>query len=459
MLRALSLVPPRRPGKSKINLLHEEDDDIPLLQWSQERKRRHLNATPTVEAVDECLSGSSVMDPLNMGCPALTSGGGSEMPPVSSPPSSHTIAVVEEMPPVSSPQLDSGTEAMLVSDPACHIIAPAAGSEMPPVSSPTFSSGSGATSVPVPLHNIISGSGLMLTPVPSQNNTTGPGITPTQDPSNTINSGSGVTSTPAQNNNSHLVEGSEIPPVSSPLSRLETESTIDSLSQTSSVAAVETNMGWQTPPPFHSSSFPSVQGGDESLFGSGLSTPEFLPSPESSTGRFEALIGGAPVASVIQSEPEPLDTIEAINRAILTDPQCLQLLMELPEPSLESDNGSQDTTLNVNGLNDHLKRTALVDWLKCIKVDVVCLQETHSPSHESARKWFANSGYRVASSSLTSKSAGVAILVKDQYKITKIIKDENGRYVQAVVDFGEGQASFVSLYAPDFDSEHIFRLA
>ena len=106
-------------------------------------------------------------------------------------------------------------------------------------------------------------------------------------------------------------------------------------------------------------------------------------------------------------------------------------------------------SLNINGLNDHLKRTALVDWLKCMKVDVVCLQETHSPSHESARRWFANSGYRVASSSSTSKSAGVAILVKDTYKIKKIIKDEDGRYVQAVVDVGDGQASFISLYAPN----------
>ena len=111
-------------------------------------------------------------------------------------------------------------------------------------------------------------------------------------------------------------------------------------------------------------------------------------------------------------------------------------------------------SLNINGLNDHLKRTALVDWLRCMKADVVCLQETHSPSRESARKWFANSGYRVASSSLKSKSAGVAILVKDKYKITKIIKDEDGRYIQAVVDFGEGQASFVSLYAPNRNPTH-----
>ena len=110
-------------------------------------------------------------------------------------------------------------------------------------------------------------------------------------------------------------------------------------------------------------------------------------------------------------------------------------------------------SVNINGLNDHTKRTALVDWLKCMKADVVCLQETHTPSHESARKWFANSGYRVASSSFTSKSAGVAILVKDTYKISRIIKDEHGRFIQVFVDFGENQLSFVSLYAPNTNPE------
>ena len=263
-----------------------------------------------------------------MDCPALPSVGGSEMPPVSSPPSSHTIAEVEEMPPVSSPQVDSGTETMLVSDPAGHTIAPTEGSEIPSVSSLTI--------------NTNTGSGVTPTSDPSINICTGPGITSTPGPSNIINPGAGVTLTPdLANNNDNLVEGSEIPPVFSPLSRWETESRLDSLSLSSSVAAGDTNMGWQTPPPFHSSSFPSVVGGEESPFGSVLSTPEFLSSPATSMGRFEALIGGAPVAPVSQSEPEPLDTIDALNRAILTDPNCLQLLMELPEPSLESDNGSQ----------------------------------------------------------------------------------------------------------------------
>ena len=173
--------------------------------------RGHL--TSSVEAVDECLSGSSVVDPLNMGCPALTSGGGSEMPPVSSPPSSHTIAEVEEMPPVSSPQVDSGTEAMLVSGPAGHTIAPTEGSEIPSVSSLTIGTNSG--------------SGVTPTSDPSTNICTGPGVMLIPGPSNNIHSGSGVTSTPdPSTNNFNLVEGSEIPPVSSPLSRLETESTL-----------------------------------------------------------------------------------------------------------------------------------------------------------------------------------------------------------------------------------------
>ena len=99
-------------------------------------------------------------------------------------------------------------------------------------------------------------------------------------------------------------------------------------------------------------------------------------------------------------------------------------------------------SVNINGLNDHTKQTALVDWLKCMKADVVCLQETHTPSHESARKWFTNSGYRVASSSFTSKSAGVAILVKDTWKISRIIKDKHGRFIQVFLDFRENSIKF-----------------
>ncbi len=106
-------------------------------------------------------------------------------------------------------------------------------------------------------------------------------------------------------------------------------------------------------------------------------------------------------------------------------------------------------SLNINGLNDRIKRTALVDWLKCMKVDVACLQETHAPSHESIRKWFANSGFRVVSSSVSNKRCGTAILIKDCFKVKQVIRDDAGRFVQVSVDFDDDQLSFISLYAPN----------
>ena len=109
--------------------------------------------------------------------------------------------------------------------------------------------------------------------------------------------------------------------------------------------------------------------------------------------------------------------------------------------------------MNVNGLNDRVKQTALVDWLKCMRVDFACLQETHAPSHESIRKWFANSGFCVASSPLSWKSCGTAILVRDFFRVTTILRDEAGRFVQVLVRAEEHLVSFVCLYAPNKNPE------
>ena len=106
-------------------------------------------------------------------------------------------------------------------------------------------------------------------------------------------------------------------------------------------------------------------------------------------------------------------------------------------------------SININDLNDHRKGTAFIDCLHCMRVDVVCLQETHAPSHESIRWWFRNSGFHAASSCFTNKSGGTAILVKDNYKIDKIIRDDAGRFVQALVSLGDESLSFISLYAPN----------
>ena len=99
-------------------------------------------------------------------------------------------------------------------------------------------------------------------------------------------------------------------------------------------------------------------------------------------------------------------------------------------------------TLNVNGLNDHIKWIALIDWLKCMKADIVCLQETHAVPHSTILSWFRHSGFRVASSSLSNKRCGVAIL------ITQVRKDD-GRFLQVEIAIEGNKLRFVSLYAPN----------
>jgi exonuclease III len=106
-------------------------------------------------------------------------------------------------------------------------------------------------------------------------------------------------------------------------------------------------------------------------------------------------------------------------------------------------------TLNINGLNDHIKRTALIDWLKCMKADIVYLQETHASSHSSIQGWFRNSGFYVASSFVSNKRCGTAILVWNIFSITQVKRDDDGRFLQVKVDIGGEKLRFVSLYAPN----------
>jgi hypothetical protein len=81
-----------------------------------------------------------------------------------------------------------------------------------------------------------------------------------------------------------------------------------------------------------------------------------------------------------------------------------------------------------------------------MKADIVSLQETHAPSHSSIQSWFRNSGFYVASSSVSNKRCGTAILVRHVFSITQVKRDDEGQFLQVEVD---GQKlRFVSLYAP-----------
>jgi exonuclease III len=57
------------------------------------------------------------------------------------------------------------------------------------------------------------------------------------------------------------------------------------------------------------------------------------------------------------------------------------------------------------------------------------------------------------SSSISNKRCGTAIFIKDNYKVTQVSRDDEGRFVQAIVDFDGDKLSFVSLYAPNKNPE------
>ena len=90
-----------------------------------------------------------------------------------------------------------------------------------------------------------------------------------------------------------------------------------------------------------------------------------------------------------------------------------------------------------------------VSWLKCLKADIICLRETHAASHATLRTWFKDSGYAVASSSVSNKRVDTAIFVDGHHQIDKVWRDNAGRFTQTEVLMGEERVRFASLYAPN----------
>ena len=82
-------------------------------------------------------------------------------------------------------------------------------------------------------------------------------------------------------------------------------------------------------------------------------------------------------------------------------------------------------TLNVNGLNDPIKRHRVSDWIKKQETFIFCLQETHFRHKETDH--LKIKGWRtIYHSNGPQKKAGVAILISDKLKFTPktVVRDE-----------------------------------
>lgn len=87
-------------------------------------------------------------------------------------------------------------------------------------------------------------------------------------------------------------------------------------------------------------------------------------------------------------------------------------------------------TWNIKGVHNPVKRRKILTFLKRDNIDIALLQETHLNDQEHLK--LQRGGFvQVFFSSFTSRSRGVAILVKKnlQFSVLDCVNDKSGRYV------------------------------
>uniref|UniRef100_A0A8C0RZW7 RNA-directed DNA polymerase n=1 Tax=Canis lupus familiaris TaxID=9615 RepID=A0A8C0RZW7_CANLF len=107
-------------------------------------------------------------------------------------------------------------------------------------------------------------------------------------------------------------------------------------------------------------------------------------------------------------------------------------------------------TLNVNGLNDLIKRRRVSDWIKKQDPSICCLQETHFRQKDTYS--LKIKGWRtIYHSNGPQKKAGVAILISDKLKFTPktVVRDEEGHYIILKGSIQQEDLTILNIYAPN----------
>ena len=107
-------------------------------------------------------------------------------------------------------------------------------------------------------------------------------------------------------------------------------------------------------------------------------------------------------------------------------------------------------TLNVNGLNDCIKRRRVSDWIKKQDPSICCLQETHFRQKDTYS--LKIKGWRtIYHSNGPKKKAGVAILISDKLKFTTktVVRDEEGHYIILKGSIQQEDLTILNIYAPN----------
>ena len=106
-------------------------------------------------------------------------------------------------------------------------------------------------------------------------------------------------------------------------------------------------------------------------------------------------------------------------------------------------------SLNVNGIRDYHKRKDIFDYLRGKNAQIIMLQETHLKTQEEnivRSMW----GYECILSGDSTNSNGVGIFFNTnfQYKIHKVTRDLEGKYIVLDIEMQSTRYTIVNLYGP-----------
>ena len=116
-------------------------------------------------------------------------------------------------------------------------------------------------------------------------------------------------------------------------------------------------------------------------------------------------------------------------------------------------------SLNANGLNADLRRTRVLTWARCQKIDILLLQETHTVSTEEY-KWYRDWEGDVFFSHGTTNSRGVAILIsqKLKYDLVNKDKDSEGRMCLIEISVNDQILTLCNIYGFNDDIPEFFEV-
>ena len=107
-------------------------------------------------------------------------------------------------------------------------------------------------------------------------------------------------------------------------------------------------------------------------------------------------------------------------------------------------------TLNVNRLNDPIRRRRVSDWIKKKDLSICCLQKTHFGFKDISI--LKMNGWRtIYHSNGPQKKPGVAILISDKLKFIPktVVRDEEGHYIILKGSIQQEDLTIMSIYAPN----------